>query len=414
MSMFQSAEKYLKSLSEEAFGGLCSELVRSISINPPGDTSAVANRIVKFLVNHEIRHEVVEAVKGKVNVLARVGSGDVKLTFNGHIDTVPPGDEEKWDYSPFSGLIRDGYVHGRGSADMKGGVTALLYTAAALKRIEDQLNHSFLFSFVCDEETGGKDGTKYLIENSLLEGEACVIAEPSHYKLFWSVVCGDRGILRLKTKVYGLAAHGSRPVFGVNAILRAMERIEETLKLENKRVRTPNDAKTIIESSKKAFERLTSLDPKYGELKKYMDHYTVNVGTISGGVKVNVVPDECRAEIDIRIPIGGSADSLLKDVKKIWGEGELEYSIISPSYTSPDKKLVEAVSRSLMEEGEDFSIICMPATTDAVEMRMRLGMEVISFGPGELGASHSVNERVSLQQIKRSAEIYMKTARNYV
>ncbi|WP_243671292.1 M20/M25/M40 family metallo-hydrolase [Vulcanisaeta sp. JCM 16161] len=101
---------------------LTSRLIQIPSVNPPGYTVNIAGFIKDWLNNLGFRSEVREYAKDKPNVIARVGRGKPVLILNGHMDVVPPGDETKWVYPPFSGKVVEGRVYGRGATDMKGGL----------------------------------------------------------------------------------------------------------------------------------------------------------------------------------------------------------------------------------------------------------------------------------------------------
>ncbi|HJK54869.1 MAG TPA: M20/M25/M40 family metallo-hydrolase, partial [Methanocorpusculum sp.] len=142
---------------------ICSELVKIKSENPPGDTTEVAQYIASLLDGLGIRSDITEGAPGHCNVVSR--EQNRALMLSGHMDVVPAM-EEGWDIPPYAGVIDDTYVHGRGSTDMKGGCAAIL---TAVERAVNECSESPVsLAFVCDEEGGGRYGTRYLIEKRLI------------------------------------------------------------------------------------------------------------------------------------------------------------------------------------------------------------------------------------------------------
>ena len=159
---------------------------------------------------------VTDAGGGRCNLVTR---GQKKpLLFCGHVDVVPALDEG-WTHPPYSGIIEDGYVWGRGATDMKGGCAAIL--AACDMLVQESFELPATLAFVCDEETGGDSGIRHLIAHDLISPCDCLIAEPSPAR---HPCIGQKGLCRLDLKFAGTPGHGSLyPTIGVSAIMEAME-----------------------------------------------------------------------------------------------------------------------------------------------------------------------------------------------
>ena len=150
---------------------LCSELVKIPSDNPPGDTSQLAAYIKDYLAERGADTETYEPMKGVVNLVSSVGDGKPSLVLNGHLDQFPGDVGEKWNRPPHSGAIEDGHIHGRGSGDMKGGLASLLFCFGLL--VCEDMDGKLSFTGTSDEETGGRWGALWLLENvGGLEGDA--------------------------------------------------------------------------------------------------------------------------------------------------------------------------------------------------------------------------------------------------
>ncbi|MGQ4891797.1 MAG: M20 family metallopeptidase [Candidatus Njordarchaeia archaeon] len=377
------------------------DLVKAKGVNPPGDTTEAVNVIAKILDTYNIEFEIIEPSPGKKNLIAKVGDGDKKLILNGHIDVVPVG--EGWSRDPFKAEIVGDQIFGRGTTDMKGGVVALLYAFLAMRDIS---KGQIIYTAVADEETGGEHGVKYLTENKFIEGDACIVAEPSGSLLHgrYSIVAGEKGNLWIRIIAKGKASHGSMPMLGDSAIKKLSLAINKLPPVFPEKITPPSDAMDLVEYGK---EWMNLVNKDAGQV---IDHITANIGVIRGGSKINIVPDHAEMEVDIRIPIGLNKDEALKRIREVIGD-EYEIEIIestNPSYTPSDEEIVK-ISR---EAGFKFlnydpTPISMPATSDARFFR-RAGIPTLNFGPGFLELAHTKDEYTLISHVKTFAKIYVE------
>src|SRR5688500_8194298 len=222
---------------------------------------------------------------GRPNVLAALGGGDgPTLLWNAHLDTVPPGNLQAWTTDPYGGEIRDGRLYGRGASDDKGGVAVMAAAAVAVARAGG-VRGTLKLSFVIGEETGHV-GTRAALQRGLA-ADLAVVGE-------WSgstrIGIGYRGALWLAFETRGRAAHGSRPMRGLNAIDVMTEQVLPRLKA------TPM-----------TFER----HPVF-----MIQEPTWNVGTIEGGLGTSVVADRCRATTDLRLVPGQDPAAVLELLRR--------------------------------------------------------------------------------------------------
>jgi succinyl-diaminopimelate desuccinylase len=189
------------------------ELVQAKTPNPPGDIRAAAVAAARLLDREGIPYETHESAPGVTNLVATIqGSGPGKtLMFNGHLDVIPAG--TGWEWDPYGGHFEDGYVHGRGSCDMKAGVAAVMNSLVNLRRRGTPFNGTIKLWLVGDEEFEGRLGTQYLLAQGQ-SADCAVICEPTDMKL----VLGNRGLLWADVVVHGRASHGGRPRQGINAV----------------------------------------------------------------------------------------------------------------------------------------------------------------------------------------------------
>lgn len=365
---------------------LTRQLIKIPSENPPGEEEAVSEFIAEKLKSIGLTVRFHEYKPNRPNVvgLLQGGKGKPILMFNGHTDTVPTGDKSLWTTDPFSADIRDGKIYGRGAADMKGALAAMISAAQAVVESSVKLKGTLIFSFVADEEVTGF-GTKNLIDRGY-RADFAVVGEPTELK----VQTAHKGVVGLKIKTKGRAAHASMPNEGVNAIY-GMSKICLALK-----------------------------EKQYGLMTKkhhLLGSPTINVGTIRGGLKTNMVPDHCEITVDRRLLPGESPenvkfeiDMLLDELKEHNPLLRVESEIINvaePSETHAHERVVK-IAREAVKEimKEDPGITGFIATCDMRFLVNQARIPTIILGPGNLRQAHTVDEYIETRQVLNGAKIY--------
>lgn len=226
--------------NQEELISLCSKLIQCPSENPPGDSRAISQFIIDYLKRFGIETSIHESQDKMWNLISTIGSpGEKHLIFCGHTDVVPAGDLSKWDFLPFSGLVKDGFIHGRGASDMKGGLAGLIFTVGILARLGVPLDGQLSLLIVPDEETGGDFGVPWVLDRSLIHGTAAVIAEPSHPQ---HPTIGQKGSCWFEFTVEGTPGHGSlSPLVGDSAIMKANKAISALQKIWEMKPDIPED-----------------------------------------------------------------------------------------------------------------------------------------------------------------------------
>ncbi|AAY80955.1 M20 family metallopeptidase [Sulfolobus acidocaldarius] len=362
---------------------LVSGLVKIPSVNPPHGEGLrdCANFIREYFSNHGYSAEVVEFDKGWPNIIVNNGKkSDKSIMLNGHYDVVPTGDLKSWSHDPFSALILEDKIYGRGSSDMKSGLAVQMKVFVELA---DKLDYNLVFTAVPDEESGGFHGAKHLAEK--YKPNLVLVSEPSGSE--W-INIGEKGLLQVKLKSKGKVAHGSLPSLGDNAIMKIVRDLVNLEKIRDVKIPIPSELKEAISA------RASS------EVEKDYVSISFNPGVIKGGVKVNVVPDYAEAEVDMRIPPGIKNSEALSLVKKLVSESEVEpIDLSEPNYTNPEnhyvKKLEETISKTLGIRPKNYIIT---GATDGRYFRNK-GIPAIVYGPGELGVAHTYNEFVSFKEV---------------
>ncbi|KAK7180154.1 hypothetical protein DPSP01_012783 [Paraphaeosphaeria sporulosa] len=297
--------------NRESYITFLQQLIQAASPNPPGDTTEAARVIQDYLEDHGADSEIVAPLPHAPNVVAdfRGGRGAGKrVILNGHIDTYPVEKPDAWKNGPYSGYNDGSMIHGRGAVDMKAGIAASVIAYTILRNKTESLKGSVGLMAVSDEETGGKWGTRYLLENcgkpSRWVGDVVLNGEPGGLQ---SIRFGEKGTLRITFTVEAQGLNGAYTFLSRGANIVASRLIDKLLDLENLEPRLPEEIRKYFDSRAREIAVEIMGEGASGVLLKP----TVNVGTIHGGVKVNTVPEECVFQADIRLPIGMEASTIL-------------------------------------------------------------------------------------------------------
>jgi succinyl-diaminopimelate desuccinylase len=281
-------------------------LVAVPSETPPGDTRAVAEEAARILgaipgvaLSRHLRRAPVQNL---VAVLGGARPGR-RIVLSGHLDTYPAGDPALWTSPPYHPAIREGRLHGRGAADMKGGIAAAIAVLDALARRRDWAGEVVL-ALAGDEESMGRDGTAFLLETvPAVRGELAIVTDAGSPAV---IRFGEKGMVWLTLRAEGRAAHGAHVHRGVNAAERVMEAARRLLCLRDLPVTLPPELAAAIAAAKPVSETLGGL----GEAET-LGSVTVNLGRLVAGTSPNLVPDRAEAALDIRLPPGVTTSAVI-------------------------------------------------------------------------------------------------------
>lgn len=240
-------------------------------------------------------------------------SNGPRLILNGHIDVFPVGSSAPdWTRDPWSGDVSSGRIHGRGTVDMKAGTAASIIAYTYLHQYRSHLKGSLGLCAVSDEETSGKFGAKYLLEQGeRWRGDCMINAEPGG---LGTIRFGEKGSLRLTFTVRTEGAHGAYLHRSKSATRIAAALIGELAAVESI---VPKLDRGLEEYMKRQDVR-DAVDSAMGDgAADIMLKASLNIGTIHGGLKVNMIPDKCIFEADIRLPLGMKRDEVLELIRQI-------------------------------------------------------------------------------------------------
>ncbi|MEE3098340.1 MAG: M20/M25/M40 family metallo-hydrolase, partial [Pseudomonadota bacterium] len=264
-------------LDRPALAALLSDLIRARSPDPPGDEAEVCALLADRLRALGFAPEIEEFAPRRFNLLVRLKGAGARpgLVFSAHMDTLPAGDPEGWSRDPFSGAFDGARIHGRGACDMKSGLAALV---SALVALRDAPPPGDVTLALTGGESSNLLGARRLAETRALDGHgAILVAEPTTLDL----VTVTPGALWLRAEARGRAGHGSDGAGGtganaIAALLRALDGAEAAL---------PAGAHPMLGGA------------------------SLNIGRIEGGTAINLMPDRCAAELDLRLPPGMTAET---------------------------------------------------------------------------------------------------------
>ncbi|MBT3557908.1 MAG: M20/M25/M40 family metallo-hydrolase [Rhodospirillales bacterium] len=391
------------------------DLVRIRTPNPPGNTVDAAAHITDFLTKHGVPHRLVSPEPTMPNVIGTFEGADAgrHLVLNGHIDVFPVSDtpeDEGWTTDPWSGDIIDGKVYGRGSADMKCGTSASIWTYVLLHRLKDSLKGKLTLTCVSDEETFGPWGARWLMEHEPeVLGDCCLNGEPSSP---FSIRYAEKGPLWLKFTIRTAGAHGAYTHTTGSATRIATRMIHDLEKLEDMSFDLPHNLQQAqaesIESSDRAMgEGAGHIVPKV----------TLNIGTIEGGLKNNMIPGSCQFEADIRLPVGATKDLIMAEVDKIasaYPEATYEETNFNPpSYCDPYGEMLEIIQNNVEQlRGFRPTPIVSLGGTDARLWRYE-NIPAYVYGPSPTGMG-SFDENVPVEDFFHIVKTHVLSAYDYL
>ena len=308
----------------------------------------------------EARGATVESIEtgGRRSLVARVGSGPLRLIFHGHIDVVPGHPEQ------FQPRIDGGRLYGRGAYDMKAALAAMMLAVADLSAGLSGAQVELIV--VPDEERSepGDNHTQIMVRDGL-RGDFVVCGEPTDMQ----VGVQAKGVLMLRIDVPGTAAHGATPWLGDNAVLRAVD----------------------------LFRRISGL-PFASESAPLFERPSINLGRIQGGDAVNKVPDACRMDVDLRYLPGQSPGEVLRQVRSLDPMARLEVLLERPpADVSPDHVFVRELLAAASLHEPSATSVGRDGASDAVAF-LEVGVPAVEFGPRGAG-HHGPDEYVEIESL---------------
>lgn len=380
--------RVLERIDENEVIELTKKLVTFPTENPPGDYSEISQFIAQRYSELGLDVKVISGEPGKPNVCGRWrgdGSSDEILMLSGHMDVVPAG--EGWGFNPFQAVLEGNKLFGRGTVDMKGSLAAQMIAIKALKEAGVNPTGTLYLCATVDDEIAGPMGLRYVLNEGLdkirwSKPTFHILGEPSNLDLYTAF----KGRIWVKIAVAGQSAHGGNPAVGINAIEKIIGVMNKILK----------------------FERQTH---------PLMGNDTINIGTIEGGEKTNVVPAYCSMTIDYRfITPQTSADienRILEVLKSVANEDPQfnlkEFTIFERrdprevSQTNPYIISLKDLTEEILNKKVNFEGVL--SAGDAY-WSLSSGIPAVFYGPGDLGVAHTNKEFLPIDELLAATKIF--------
>lgn len=398
--------KFLRDRADEILAFTC-ELIRTPSVNPPGDEAPISKVILeKLRILGVTQRQIVGALDERPNVLAHVQGTEPGRTMmlSGHIDTKPPGNLDDWKTDPHEPVIVGDQLVGLGSGDMKGAIAGMIYAAGALANL-GHFSGRLALALTADEENGSVYGSKWLASQGLIEADVCVIGEPGGVQREWeSLHLVSRGVALFRVVVLGTQMHSS--------ISDQLPAVNATLKMAALALKMQKELRSYLTFDEHPF-------CKHGP--------TINVGVMaSAGVTYGVFPGRAEFASDIRTLPGMTEEQIQLDIQRFLDDAmaqdpelraTLEWNrMMAATEIDSSNDVIQVLqSTSAMVLGRAPTLDAFPGATDAAYIQTAAGVPcVASFGPGFLPRAHSPNESMHKDGPAQAAMIYALSALRYL
>lgn len=374
-------------LSIEKCYYILSKFIGTNTVNPDGNEMDLIKLIISMFDTSKINYEIIEHGNNRGSLIIKLTGKNTDKTvgFVGHLDTVPISNPELWTHQPLSAVREENIVYGRGAADMKGGLTAMVMTALYLTENDIIPPTNVNFYFTADEESDGIGVSSMMRKGCFDEVNELIICEPSCNKLG----IAEKGALWLEIKVRGKGCHASMPQLGINAVEKAIDYIAE-LK-----------------------EKLCSDD-----VHELLGENTVSTTMISGGIKTNMIPEFASVSLDIRTnpdfrytnsEIINIAKSLAEDFMDNEENLKIEISVTNnrePLEADIKSLFIQKLFNVYEDMSKEKGVKGINFYTDASQIIPFDDIPFVIWGPGNTKEAHKRDEKIDLTSIIDMAAFY--------
>jgi succinyl-diaminopimelate desuccinylase len=364
---------------------LLQEIIAINTVNPPGNERALAEFLYRKGIEAGMEARLQPIDENRANLILRIKGikeGGKSLIFNGHLDVVPA--VGKWTSPPFVLTKRNDRLYGRGTCDMKGGLSCMFIAAERMLKRGFRFKGDLWLVFVADEECNNL-GTNLFLKDPL-KADCCVIGEPTGLDICYA----HRGVFRPRVIIRGKSAHAAHPERGNNAIEKMAGFVIEVEKLK----------KTLLK------QRNDPLSP------------TVAVTAISGGDKYNIIPDYCEAVLDYRTSPKETEETVTETLSVIldrlsenrtlfdWEIQRIEKA--DAGYLSPNSDTVKILAKSFRRTFYQEPVVRTFTACGEQSIFLKANIPTVYCGPGDISQAHTTDEYCEYEQLKK-AEIFYES-----
>ena len=426
-------------------------LIRINTTNPPGNELAAANYIAGILEKEGIPHEVIEITPGRGIVVGRLNASVMpdasrSLLLLAHLDVVGVT-REKWTVDPFGAITQGGYLYGRGTIDDKGMVIANLAAIVALKRNAVPLDRDVIFLADDDEEQGGDASIKAVIAKHwdkiaagfALNEEGRVITKNGK-PLYVGIQTSEKVAMNVTVISTGTSGHASMPrpdnavvhlsaaIAKIGAYEPPVKFIPETERYFEQLARVEDDetakwlrALEMPSRQSLAVKRVAEMSPIWNSMMRD----TVAPTMLQAGVRLNVVPSEARANLNVRLLPGDSINDVVADLKKIVNDPQIRFEVVQNGGTpSPPSSVDSPLYKTIQQASEkEFpGIVTMPymstGATDSAQLRLHnvqaYGLLPFPLAEEDVLRMHADDERIPLDSFRKGVEFLYRIVNDFV
>jgi succinyl-diaminopimelate desuccinylase len=368
---------------------LCSRLVSIPSFNPPGNELEIATFVHSYLQQAGLQSELIFHTPQRASILAGLAGRKIKksLLFSAHMDTVPVG-AEQWEHPPYQAQLSEGKIWGRGTADMKGGLAAIMVAARVIAASKIPLAGDLVLALSAGEEVNMLGANAMANRPELQNLQGMLVAEPTSNDL----IIAEKGILWLVITTTGKTAHGSMPEYGRNAVRMMLTLINE----------------------------LDRLDFPFEE-HPLLGKFSASLNTIHGGIQTNIVPDQCQISIDMRTVPGQVHTQIIQKIQALIDTLHARDADFSAAIsitqdgaalaTDPNDPLVSTLQNIMARvTGQTPTPKGVRYFTDAAIYASHVPAPLVICGPGPTEMAHQPDEYVEVEKLKQAARIYTLAA----
>ncbi len=428
-------------LAKEAQGWLI-DLIRTNTTNPPGNEQTTANYLANLLDKNGIPTELLEVAPGRSAVVARLRSTAMadpskSLLLVAHMDVVGV-DRPKWTVDPFGGVVKDGYLYGRGAIDDKGMLAANLAAFIALKRSNVHLNRDVIFLATADEEQGGDASIKILISKywdkfaagyAINEGGEVFVKNGKVQ--YVAIQASEKVAMNVAVVARGTSGHASRPTKD-NAVVHLASAVgkigtysapvhfttivrryfEQLATIESDDLGKWMRALDTTERGEHAQKVISEASPLWNSMMRD----TVVPTMLSAGVRNNVIPGEARANLNIRLLPGDTVNVLLADLTKLVNDPQIKFEMqpdggLAAPPSSLESDFYTTISKVATAQFANAPVVPFQSTgaTDSAQLRLH-NVQAYGFLPFPLAEEdyqrmHGDDERIPLQSFTKGIDV---------
>lgn len=360
---------------------LLQELLETDTQNPPGGERKLIQYIIRKLGLQKEQYEILSHDGDHASLIVSVpGRNEDTVLFLGHLDTVPYGNEDRWQYPPIAGTREGNRIYGLGASDMKGGLAVFLTVLQQVLCWEKPPGYSLLFIFTADEESHCT-GARAVAEGSWLKHvKAVFLSEPTNGR----TALAEKGTLWVRLRIQGKQAHGAMPEEALNG--------NEFLW-------------KVIGMIKEEFKHL-DISPLLGTA-------SVSTTIFQGGFKSNIIPGTAEAVLDIRTVCPSNHEQIRDILRWLKQQFEKQYRVQLHYEITNEKKVLEEtadtpfIRRWLSLSGKPEKPVGIPYYTDLAELLREHSCEFVICGPGNITKMHKVDECVEIPELEQTAQRYL-------